>query len=539
VSDNLRERLHELPVNLASHLELSVLALLVGVVLSVPIAILLTRHERLRYPVLTVVGLVQTIPSLALLALLVPVLAYSRGLGLGIPAFGFAPALVALTLYSMLPVLRNTVAAILGVERPLIEAARGLGMTDWQCLWQVELPLAAPVILAGIRTAAVWVVGSATLATPVGQRCLGNYIFAGLQTRNWLMIVFGVVAAAALAVLMDLLLAGAERAAVARRRGALWLSLGALATVLAVALAAPALARRWSAGPVEPASARPAGIDRNVPAAVGAGAGRPIRIGAKSFTEQYILAALLGERVRAHGRSATTVDSLGSAVIFDALRGGEIDLYVDYTGTLWAHHMRRGDVPPRWQIAAEVTGWLAGEQRIRNLGQLGFANAYALLMRRERAAALGITSIAELAPRAAGMRIGGDYEFFSRPEWSAVRAAYRLRFAEQRSMDPALMYEALAGGAVDVIAGYTTDGRIAAHDLVTLTDPRQSIPPYDAVLLLGPRIAGDEALVAALLPLVGALSVDDMRQANWMVDRPTDKRTPQQAARWLLERLGR
>jgi osmoprotectant transport system permease protein len=137
------------------------------------------------------------------------------------------------------------------------------------------------------------------------------------------------------------------------------------------------------------------------------------------------------------------------------------------------------------------------------------------------------------------MRIGGDYEFFSRPEWSAVRAAYRLRFAEQRSMDPALMYEALAGGAVDVIAGYTTDGRIAAHDLVTLTDPRQSIPPYDAVLLLGPRIAGDEALVAALLPLVGALSVDDMRQANWMVDRPTDKRTPQQAARWLLERLGR
>ncbi|MBT8495280.1 MAG: ABC transporter permease, partial [Deltaproteobacteria bacterium] len=217
MSENLRERFLELPGNLSSHVTLSVIAIVLGCCLSIPLAILLTRKERLRYPVLTVAGVIQTIPSLALLALMVPVIVYTGGLLIGVSAFGFYPAVIALTLYSMLPILRNTVAGIEGVNPDLREAAVGLGMTDRQVLTQVELPLAAPVILAGVRTAVVWVVGTATLATPVGQRCLGNYIFTGLQTRNWIMILFGVVAAAGLAIVMDLLVAGLEKAAAERR----------------------------------------------------------------------------------------------------------------------------------------------------------------------------------------------------------------------------------------------------------------------------------------------------------------------------------
>ena len=135
----------------------------------------------------------QTVPSLALFGFLIPI-PFLGGIG-------NRTAIVALSLYGLLPILRNTYTGVLSVDPAVVEAGRGLGMTDWQRLRFIEVPLALPMILAGIRTATVWVVGIATLATPVGQRCLGNYIFAGLQTRNWTMVMFGVVAAAGLAII--------------------------------------------------------------------------------------------------------------------------------------------------------------------------------------------------------------------------------------------------------------------------------------------------------------------------------------------------
>ena len=189
-----RALLAELPALIASHLELTLAALALGIAASVPLAALAVRRPVARRAALTAAGLVQTVPGLALLALMVPLLASTGGLGLGLSAFGWPPALIALTLYSVLPVLRNTITGLAGVDAAVVEAARGMGMSERQVLWSVQFPLAAPVIVAGIRTAAVWTVGAATLATPVGQRCLGNFIFAGLQTRNWAMVLWGVAA---------------------------------------------------------------------------------------------------------------------------------------------------------------------------------------------------------------------------------------------------------------------------------------------------------------------------------------------------------
>jgi osmoprotectant transport system permease protein len=107
-----------------------------------------------------------------------------RLLGHGFSALGFLPSLLALALYSMLPVIRNGVTGILNLDPALVEAARGVGMTDWQRLKRVELPLAAPMLMAGVRTAAVWVIGAATLSTPVGQTSLGNYIFSACRSRT-------------------------------------------------------------------------------------------------------------------------------------------------------------------------------------------------------------------------------------------------------------------------------------------------------------------------------------------------------------------
>src|SRR5579862_7472922 len=192
--DQFADRLAELPGYLGGHMLLSTTSLLVGLAISLPLGILVSRRPRWSEPVLGLAGVIQTVPSLALLALMVPLLG---------GMIGFVPAFIALTLYSILPALSNTITGIRGVDPALVEAARGLGMNDRQVLFRVELPLAAPVIIAGIRTATVLVVGTATLVTPVGGVCLGNYIFAGLESMNHLATVFGCVLAAVLAIALD------------------------------------------------------------------------------------------------------------------------------------------------------------------------------------------------------------------------------------------------------------------------------------------------------------------------------------------------
>src|ERR1700759_4404294 len=210
-----------LPEYLGWHVLLSFSALVLGVAISLPLAVAASRSPRLRWPVLAGASLIQTIPSLALLALFYPLLLAlstlsKAAVGHGFSALGFLPSLLALTLYSMLPILRNGVAGLTGLDPAVLEAADGGGMTARQKLWRVEIPLAAPVVMAGVRTAAVWTIGAATLSTPVGQTSLGDYIFSGLQTEDWVLVLFGCIASAVLALSVDQLL-GLIEAGAARR----------------------------------------------------------------------------------------------------------------------------------------------------------------------------------------------------------------------------------------------------------------------------------------------------------------------------------
>jgi osmoprotectant transport system permease protein len=508
------EALAHLPDYLGNHVRVSVTALALGLAVSLPLAILSRNRPVLRGALLGLASIVQTVPGLALLALFYPLLLALAALtlswfGFAFSAFGFLPAVLALALYSMLPALRNTITGLNGVDAALLEAAQGVGMTPRQSLVMVELPLALPVMMAGIRTAAVWVIGTATLSTPIGQTSLGNYIFAGLQTQNWVFVLFGCIAAALLALLVDQLLALIESGL--RNRSRLRAALGGIGIVaLVAATLVPTLARSSSS----------------------------YIVGAKTFAEQYVLSALMAQRLRAAGLAATSREGLGSNVIFDALASGDIDVYVDYSGTLWANQFHRTDMKPRNELLAELKGILA-KQNIMLLGELGFENAYALVMPRKRAAELGIKSIADLASRASTMSIAGDYEFFSRPEWAALQKAYGLSFRAQRTMQPDFMYAAVASGEVDVIAGYTSDGLIAKYDLVVLEDPKRAIPPYDAIVLLAPKRAGDEKLKAALQPLLGRIDISAMREANLRAAGNDASSSPDAVARWLWEKAGK
>jgi osmoprotectant transport system permease protein len=250
-----------------------------------------------------------------------------------------------------------------------------------------------------------------------------------------------------------------------------------------------------------------------------------------------VLSALIAQRLQAAGLTARSREGLGSSVIFDALASGDIDVYVDYSGTLWANQFHRTDIKPREELLLELKEILA-RQDITLFGELGFANAYALVMPRKRAEALGIHGIADLAAHAAEMSVAADYEFFSRPEWAGLQKAYGLSFRAQRQMQPDFMYEAVASGEVDVIVGYTSDGLIAKYDLVALDDPKGAIPPYDAIVLLGPKCASDRAVRSALQPLLGKIDISDMREANLRAAGGGGASSPDAVARWLWQKIG-
>src|ERR1019366_7994330 len=209
---------------------------------------------------------------------------------------------------------------------------------------------------------------------------------------------------------------------------------------------------------------------------------RAIVIGAKNFDEQYILAGLMSQRLRRAGFAVTTKSDLGSTIAFRALTAGDIDAYVDYSGTLWGTVLHRTDMPGRQAMLDQLTAALAARHGITALASLGFENAYIFAMRADRAQALHIKSLADLAAHPE-LRIGGDFEIFSRPEWRAVAQAYGLGALKRRQYQPDFLYRAVVSGDADLVSAFSSDGRIARYGLVILADPKAALPPYDAMLL--------------------------------------------------------
>jgi osmoprotectant transport system permease protein len=503
--------LEALPAALAAHLAISAAALVLALLVAAPLVLLMPGRPWLRRGVMGLASVVQTVPALALLALFFPLLVLLRNLtGLPVPSLGLLPSLLALALYALLPLLRGGAGGLAAIPDGVREAARAIGMTPAQRLFHVELSLAAPVVMGGLRTAAVWTIGAATLATMVGQPSLGDLIFAGLQLQDWRQVLIGCVAAAGLALAVDAAL-GLCEAGIARRR---WPP--ALAGLALLAALGAGVAGWWG-------QSRPAA------------AAAPLVIGTKTFSEQYILAELVAADLRAAGQPVEVRSGLGSGIAFQSLAAGGIDISIDYSGTLWTQALGRSDVVPRAAMLAILRRDLKARHGVTIAARLGFENAYALAMRRRDAQRLGVKTISDLARVAPGLRLATDLEFLSRSEWAALQAAYGLRFGRQRSYTPVLMMAALQDGSADVITAYSSDGALADADVVLLADDRGALPAYDALLLVAP---GREALARRLARYDGRIPVETMRAANWQADRPEGKRSPAQAAAWLARETG-
>lgn len=504
------ESFQRVPELLTEHIRLSFSALALGLLIAMPLAIWAARSKRVAQIALGFASLVQTIPALALLALFYPLLlALTAVAGDVISPLGFLPSLLALTLYALLPIMRNTVTGLNGVSPALKQAADGIGMTALQKLRLVEAPLAAPTIMAGIRTASVWTIGAATLSTTVGQPSLGNLIFTGLQIQNWSLVLAGCISAAALAISVDILLGMVETGIALRKR---------LRVIIASVLLALGLGYALF----------PNGGDDD----------KTIIIGAKGFSEQYILARVMGQRLEEAGYQVSYREGLGSAVVFQAVSNSDIDISIDYSGTIWTNEMKREDRKPAAEMLNEIGDWVARTQGVKLLGALGFENTYAFAVRPDDAERLNLQSLDDLARVAPQFTFGTDTEFLERPEWRSVEQAYSINFKQGTSFDPTFMYNALESGQADVISAFSSDGRIAAYNFKVLADPKGAIPAYDAMIMLSPRSKADPKLLAALQPLIGAITVEKMREANYQVDRDEDKQSPDAAATWLRKELG-
>jgi osmoprotectant transport system permease protein len=489
---------------LVQHLFLVAISTLVAVAVGVPFGILAARRPRIGAPIVWLVNAAQTVPSLAMFGFLLP-LPFIGGLGARV-------AITVLIVYALLPIVRTTIAGIRSVDPALVEAGTALGMTPGQLLGQVQLPLALPSIVAGIRVAAVIGVGTATIAAAVGAGGLGEYIFRGLSMVDPIVILAGAIPAAALALSLDGGLTLAERMVRARiggRRGrGVWL------TTLAIAVVLGAVA--WIT-------------------VVSIGTTTPIRVGSKNFTEQIVLGELLAQTLEASGIEVERRLNLGGTFICDrAIRSGDIDLYVEYTGTAYTAIFRQPPDNDSRRVLDEVRLRYAAAG-LTVLEPLGFENTFAILVRGEDARRLGLKTIEDAAAHSRGWQAGFGYEFLQRQDgFPGLARTYGLTFrAPPRAMDLSLIYRALADRQVDLVAGDATSGLVDAFDLVMLEDNRRYFPPYDAVAVARTAtLLAHPAVRETLAALGGRVSLSDMRGMNRAVD--TERRDPADVVRAFL-----
>jgi osmoprotectant transport system substrate-binding protein/osmoprotectant transport system permease protein len=495
----------ELLLLVRQHIVLVFISILVAVIIGVPTGILLTRYRALRGPVLGIANVMQTIPSLALFGFLIP-LPFIGGIGA-------RTALVALVVYSLLPIIRNTVTGILGVEPSVREAAVAMGMTDGQVLRQVELPLAMGVIVTGIRVATVIAVGVTTIAAAVGAGGLGVYIFRGLRQYDNNLLLAGALSAAVLALAADLFLGLLERQfSFDARRRAVITKLALAAAVLLILIAGLAVLR--------------SGSDR-----------KDVAIGSKDFTESALLAEIMAQMLEARGVSVERRFELGGNLPHEALVSGTLDLYPEYTGTSYTailHHKPIGD--PR-AVYDQVKQDYANQFKVEVSPPLGFENTFAILVRGADARKLNLKTISDAAPHTPQWRAGFGQDFVTRADgYPGFSRTYGLQFAAVREMDLSLTYIALSSQQVDLIAANSTDGRIATLDLFQLADDRHYFPPYEAVYLVRQdSLARVPALKEVLAKLANAISTDEMRRLNYEIDG--NKRDPKEVVKeWLKSR---
>lgn len=514
--DFIIERFPELLIRTREHLLLSGISTGAAVAAGIPLGVYIFKKPWLKSFVFGLAGIVQTVPSLAMLAFLLIL----------IGKIGVVPAITALTLYAFLPIIQNTVTGLAGVPAHLLEASQGMGMTRWQQIKTVSLPLALPVIIAGIKTAAVISVGIATLSAFIGAGGLGEFINRGLSLSDTRLILLGAIPSAILALYVNFAISAIEWGLNERKRRKVRLlegNAGRLLTFIPLLIlfligATGQVQRFDSAGPE-----------------------KVIVIGSKNFTEQLILAEMMARviEIKTGYHVERKLNLGGTMICHGALTAGEIDMYPEYTGTGLLAVLKSKE---SFAAPEEVYEFVSREYSrlfdLQWLSPFGFNNTYAFAVRNEDAVKSGWKNVSDLKDTAASLRAGFTAEFSERPDgYPGFREAYNISFGSVTDLDPALMYDAVKKGQVDIITAFSTDSRIPGYNLFILEDDKSFFPPYYAAPVVRmDTLAGHPEIGEALALLAHLIDEKTMQKLNYEADQ--NKRAVKEVVTEFLESKG-
>lgn len=502
---------------LLEHIELTLLAVLIAVFIGVPLGIFITNYKKLSKIVIGFANLVQAIPSLAILGFLIPVV-----------GIGSVPAIIMVVLYSMLPIIKNTYTGISNINPDMIEAAKGVGMTKTQILRIVKIPLAMPMIMAGIRISGVTAVGLMTIAAFVGAGGLGYLVFSGIQTVDNNLILFGAIPAAILALVIDWITAKIEYAVmpngIKKSDGTMKVKRGNKGTgkrnkiIALVTSLILIVILFFSNNPFQKSSNK-------------------IVIASKNFTEQIILGNMLEQLIEAKTDIdvETKLNLGGTQVAYSALKSGSVDLYVEYTGTAYVNllDIKDGNNNPD-EVYNKANELLKEKEKVQFLKPLGFNNTYALAVRKDTAEKYNLKSISDLSGISQEFLMGPTIEFANREDGLlGLNKAYNLNFKDVKPVDGGLRYTALMNKESDVIDAFTTDGLLDKFGLEVLEDDKNFFPPYYAAPLIRMDTLKEHPELEEVLNLLANKITDKtMRKLNYEVD--VNGRDPETVANEFL-----
>lgn len=482
------------------HIKLTAISVGFAILIGVPLGILISYIKKLNKPILGVANVIQAIPSMALLGFAIPFL-----------GIGTLPAVVMVILYSLLPIIKNTYTGIKNINPLMLEAAKGIGLTKFQILRKVQIPLALPVIMAGVRISAVTAVGLMTMAAFIGASGLGILVFSGIRTVSNNQILAGAIPACLLALLVDYLVGlieklvtpislqkssgSREKEQKARKRRKFILAL--TVTVMAVMLLFSAVANRTKGQKV-------------------------IRVAGKDFTEQHILVHLVSDLIedRTDISVERKVNLGGTQVCFSALKSDDIDLYIDYSGTAYGDTLKYPPISDMEEVYNTVKSDFKEQFDIKVLKQMGFNNTYVLAVMKETADQYDLKSISDLAKVGSKMKAGTTFEFLNREDGlPGITKLYGFNFKDTTGLDGSPRYLALINQETDVVDAFATDGLLKKFDLVTLEDDKSFFPPYYAIPLVREQIAKQYPEIIPVVEELGnKLSNEVMVGLNYQVD---------------------
>lgn len=489
---------HQQIINLLiEHIKLTTLSITIAILIGIPIGILISYIKKLSKPILGLASIIQAIPSMALLGFTIPFL-----------GIGTIPAIVMVVLYSLLPIIKNTYTGIKNINPQMIESATGIGLTPWQILTKIQIPLALPIIMAGIRISAVSAVGLMTLAAFVGAGGLGYLVYAGIRSVNNAQILAGAIPACLLALLIDYIASIIEN------------------------LVTP---KKTKKEPQKPFFKQPF-IQKIILLiifillttfflsnyTINKKNSNTITIGSMDFTEQEILSYMIKYLIEDNTNIKVNQKlSLGSSsIVLEAIKENNIDLYIDYTGTIYGSVLKHKPITNAEEVYNISKEELKSKYNLTILDDLNFNNTYTLAVTKETSQKYNLHTISDLSKVSNNLIFSPTLTFMERNDcYIGLKKAYPIHFKKVIAMDGAPRYTALINKESDVIDAFSTDGLIKKFNLIILEDDKNFFLPYQAIPIINENIENNYPEIKLILSTLKPYLNDEvMRTLNYEVD---------------------